>query len=84
MFKIDAYVKVQNVPHDGSVLVQEIQISKEGLAMIMIEEQILAIQKRMSKRRRELSQLEEAQREDQKAMNKFIQAVEELRKSRPY
>ena len=81
----DAYVRIGQVASiTGRVIVQDVHISREGLALIMIEDQINALQKKMARRRREIVDLEEQQREDQRAINHFIQAAEELRKTRPY
>ena len=85
MVGTDAYVQVQQVTTTtGRVIVQNIQISREGLATVMLEDQIIQLQQKMARRRREIAALEQQQREDQRAMNQFIAAVEELRNSRPY
>ena len=85
MVGTDAYVQVQQVTTaTGRVIVQNVQISREGLATVMLEDQIIQLQQKMARRRREIAALEQQQREDQRAMNQFIAAVEELRNSRPY
>ncbi len=81
----DAYVQVGNVTlRTGEVLVENVNISRESLALLLLEEQIEALHRNMSKRRRQIAALEEQQRNDQNQMNLFIRAVDELRKSRPY
>ena len=85
MVGTDAYVQVQQVTTiAGHVIVQNVQISREGLATVMLEDQIIHLQQKMARRRREIAALEQQQHEDQRAMNQFIAAVEELRNSRPY
>ena len=81
----DAYVRIGQVTSTaGRVIIQDVQISREGLALILIEDQIHSLQKKIACRRREIVALEEKQREDQQAMNHLIQAAEELRKWRQY
>lgn len=76
------YVKVLGiVPVEGDVIVQDVHISREGLSIILLEDQIFNIRKRMTQRRRQLTQLQAEQVADQQAIDKLLQAVNQIRKS---
>lgn len=76
------YVKVLGiVPVEGDVIVQDVHISREGLSIILLEDQIFNIRKRMTQRSRQLTQLQAEQVADQQAIDKLLQAVNQIRKS---
>ena len=81
----DAYVSVGRISaSSGAVIVEDVKVSAEGLAIILFEDQIYKIRQSIQKRQAQIRELEQLVREDYDALNKYTRSVEEIRNRRYY
>ena len=81
----DAYVNVGRISaSSGAVIVEDVKVSAEGLAIILFEDQIYKTRQSIQKRQAQIRELEQLVREDYDALNKYTRSVEEIRNRRYY
>lgn len=81
----DAYVNVGRISaSSGHVIVEDVKVSAEGLAIILFEDQIYKTRVAIQKRQAQIRELEQLLREDYEALNKYTRSVEEIRGRRYY
>ncbi len=75
----NAYVNVGRITSStGAVIVEEVKVSAEGLAIILFEDQLYKVQESIRKRQAEIRRLEELLREDYQAASRLSSAIAEL------
>ena len=75
----DAYVNVGRITSStGAVIVEEVKVSAEGLAIILFEDQLYKVQESIRKRQAEIRRLEELLCEDYQAASRLSSAITEL------